>query len=387
MKLHFRRKYHKRSGKNAGKMKFATIKYAFAAVLFPVILGVCFVCANNGSIEAESGTVSGGSAQDFTINVPFASSEGKSDGEEAAAGMRDTKSELWYSYGNGENDDPVDFLEEELPASTPDPDRESGKVIETDVSGEKNVGNIAVNDTSDSGLDLEEEIKKELNFTVDKSDDQPTVLIYHTHTCESYMSYFSGFYYKDMSFRSTDCNKNVAAVGERLKKALEDDGYTVIHDMTIYDAPAFNGAYQRSMASVQDYLKKYPSIKVTIDLHRDSMANDDGDSYKPTAKIDGRKAAQMMIIAGSDPTGELEYKNWQDNLLFALKIEEKGAELYPGLMRPIMFCQRMYNMDATNASFLVEIGTETNTLGEAEYSGTLLGNILSQVLDTVDISS
>lgn len=357
--------------------------YLFAAVVFPVLLVMCF--AYSGQAAKNQYVSENEKAEDFTINVPEASQSNSHENsdDEAAAGMRDTKSILWY----GEDDDPVDFLEEELPASTPDPNRETGEVIETDVSGSKNVGNISVNDTSDSGLDLEEELLKELNFSVDKSSGDPVVLIYHTHSCESYMSNFSGFYYKDTSFRTADNDKNVSAVGERLKKALEDEGYTVIHDTAIYDAPAFNGAYARSMAAVQDYLAQYPSIKVTIDLHRDSMSTDEGVSYKPTAKINGRKAAQMMIIAGCDPTGELEYENWYDNLLFALKIQQQGEELYPGLMRPIMFCQRMYNMDATNASFLVEVGTETNTLGEAEYSGTLLGKILSQVLNTVNIKS
>lgn len=296
--------------------------------------------------------------------------------EETATDMRETKSYLWYS----ENDEPVEFLEEVLPVLSPDPERETGKVVETDASGTVNVGSIAVNDSSGSDLDLEELLGEELPFSLEKNSDEPQILIYHTHTTESYMAYYGGFFYLDENFRNTDTSKTVCAVGEKLKKTLEKAGYTVIHDSTIYDAPAFNGAYQRSMDGVQGYLAKHPSIKVTIDLHRDAIG-DGKTNYKPTVTVDGRKAAQMMIIAGCDPTGELGYENWYDNLLFSLKLQEKAADKFPGIMRPLMFCQRKYNMDATNASFLIEVGTQVNTLQEAEYSGTLFGEVLAEVLD------
>lgn len=297
-------------------------------------------------------------------------------GTETMAGIREAKSYLWYS----EKDEPVEFLEEVLPILSPDPNRDTGKVVETDASGNINVGNIAVNDTSGSGLDLEELLDAELPFSIEKNSEEPQILIYHTHTTESYMGFFGGFYYRDESFRSTDKSKTVCAVGDKLKKTLEKAGYTVIHDTTVYDAPAFNGAYQRSMDSVEGYLNKYPSIKVTIDLHRDAIG-DGKVNYKPTVTVGGRKAAQMMIIAGSDPTGELAFENWYDNLLLALKLQQKATEKFPGIMRPLMFCQRKYNMDATNASFLIEVGTQVNTQQEAEYSGTLFGEILAEVLD------
>lgn len=274
---------------------------------------------------------------------------------------------------------PVEFLEETLPEVTPNPKRAHNPVQEINNTGKNNVQNFSVNDTSETGLDLAEELKKELPFeTGDLS--KPTVLLYHTHSCESYLTGFSGFYYTDNSYRSTELDRNVAVVGETMKKALEAKGIGVIHDTTIHDAPAFNGAYARSMDTVQSYLEKYPSIKVTIDLHRDSMTTDEGVSYKPTTTVNGRKAAQIMIITGADPTGELEFESWQDNLIFALKLQKKAADLYDGLMRPLMFCQRKYNMHATNASLIFEVGTEVNTFAEAKYSGTLMGDVLAEVL-------
>lgn len=278
----------------------------------------------------------------------------------------------------GEHDGPVDFLDEVLPVTTPDPNRVSYEVQEIDASEEPGEGGISVRDSSDSGLNLAEELKKDFELEIESG--EPLVLIYHTHSCESYLKSYTGFYYGDESFRSEDPNKNVSVVGEAMKESLEAAGIPTIHDTTLHDSPAFNGAYDRSLATAQSYLEKYPSIKITIDLHRDAMVTDEGVSYKPTAEVDGKKAAQMMIIAGCDPTGELEYENWYPNLLFALKLQQKGEELYDGLMRPLMFCQRSYNMWLTDTSFLVEVGTQVNTFSEAEYSGKLMGNILAEVI-------
>ena len=279
----------------------------------------------------------------------------------------------------GDQDEAVDFLEEVLPVTTPDPNRVRYDAVETDASGSKNLGTLSVKDTSDSGLDLNVEKTKEIDLGIE-SLDEPVVLIYHTHSCESYMKNFTGFYYADEAFRSEDSNKNIAVVGEAMKNALEEMGIKTIHDTTLHDSPAFNGAYDRSAETVQSYLEKYPSIKITIDVHRDAMTTDTGLSYKPTTSIDGKKAAQMMIIAGSDPTGELDFDNWYPNLLFALKLQEQGETDYNGLMRPLMFCQRSYNMWLTDSSFLVEVGTQMNTFSEVEYSGTLMGKILGEVI-------
>jgi stage II sporulation protein P len=283
-----------------------------------------------------------------------------------------------WNFMEGQYDEPVDFLEEILPVTTPDPNRVSYEVQEINAWESPGESGVSVRDTSDSGLDLAEELKKD--FALEVEEGQPLVLIYHTHTCESYLKSYTGFYYGDDSFRSTDSTENVCVVGEAMKESLEAAGIPTIHDTTIHDSPAFNGAYDRSLATAQSYLEKYPSIKITIDLHRDAMITEEGVSYKPTAEIEGKKAAQMMIIAGCDPTGELEYENWHENLIFALKLQQKGEEMYSGLMRPLMFCQRSYNMWLTDTSFLVEVGTQVNTFQEAEYSGRLMGNILAEVI-------
>ena len=50
-------------------------------------------------------------------------------------------------------------------------------------------------------------------------------------------------------------------------------------------------------------------------------------------------------------------------------------------MRPILFSERKYNMFETKNSFLLEIGTDANTLDEACYSARLFATALGELLD------
>ena len=198
---------------------------------------------------------------------------------------------------------------------------------------------------------------------------KPEILIYHTHTTEAYQGVT----------RTQDENQNMVAVGDRITKELEAAGYGVIHDTTCHDYPSYNGSYNRSYETIAKNLEKYPSIQVTLDIHRDALGGDT--KLKPTAVVDGKKAAQIMIISGCDDDGTLGFPNWEYNLRFAMRIQKALTDTYPSLARPLNFCARKYNEHMTKGSLLIEIGTDMNTLAEAEYSGTLLGKTLVDVLD------
>ena len=133
---------------------------------------------------------------------------------------------------------------------------------------------------------------------------------------------------------------------------------------------------------LQKNLAEYPTIQVTIDVHRDSMTTDSGVKYKPTATIGGRKAAQVMLSAGCDADGGWgDFPRWEENLRLALRVQESLETLYPGLARPLNFSNSKYNMNATPGSLLVEVGTEVNTVSEAVYAGQLVGQALVPVLE------
>lgn len=225
------------------------------------------------------------------------------------------------------------------------------------------------NSTQHHSIDIGAELQKRPDVQIRKNAG-PQVLIYHTHTTEA----FEGV------TRSTDKSLSVCAVGDQIAKQLEQAGIGVVHDTTYHDYPAYNGSYSRSIVTMQNDLKKYPGIQVTIDLHRDAMTRSDGTRLKPTAVINGKKAAQVMIISGCDDTGDLGFPDWEYNLRLALRLQKSMADLYPNLGRPLNFCARRYNENVTHGSLLVEIGTDANTLDEALYGGQLFGKALAAAL-------
>ncbi len=238
--------------------------------------------------------------------------------------------------------------------------------------------NIQVRNVSSASIDIKSELESELGFTLEKTD-EPQVLIYHTHASESYLPYDTGYFYESFFPRDTDTSNNVCAVGEEIAKQLNSAGIVTIHDTTLHDHPSYSGAYDRSLETINKYIEKYPTIKVTLDIHRDGIGTDT-EKYKPVFTADGRKAAQVMILAGYNYDGCEEFSDWEYNLRFALRIQDEASKEYPEMMRPLNFADYMYNMNVNTGSLLIEIGSESNTLEEARYAGYLLGKVLGRVL-------
>ena len=226
--------------------------------------------------------------------------------------------------------------------------------------------------------DIKKLLEQDTDLSIgDKS--KPTVLIYHSHTTEAYSLLDVG-YYNSSDARSKNADRNMIRVGDELTRYLEKHGFVVIHDTEIHDEE-YNSAYDNSREVVEKYLEEYPSIEITIDVHRDDITYSDKTKVKPTAVINGKKAARMMIIAGCEYNRVKNFPNWEKNLRFDLQVQNKVNELYEGLMRPILFSERKYNMYETEYSFLLEVGTDANTLEEACYSARLFGDALGQLLN------
>lgn len=225
------------------------------------------------------------------------------------------------------------------------------------------------NSNQHHSINIGEELKKRPDVKIVKNA-APQVLIYHTHTTEAF----------DGVTRSTDKSLSVCSVGDAIAKQLQEAGIGVVHDTTYHDYPAYNGSYSRSLVTLKNDLKKYPSVQVTLDIHRDAMTRSDGTRLKPTAVVNGKKAAQVMIISGCDDTGDLGFPDWEYNMRLAVRLQKSMADLYPDLARPLNFCARRYNENVTHGSLLVEIGTDANQLDEAVYGGELFGKALADTL-------
>lgn len=248
--------------------------------------------------------------------------------------------------------------------------------------GDTSFDNLFIKNTTGLNLDVQKYLERDLGFDFKKETDVQ-VLIMHTHTSESYLNYDNGYYHESFYPRSSNPDRNVVRVGEEIKSALEANGIGVVHATEFHDDPLYTGAYYRSYDTALRYMEEYPDIKVVLDIHRDSISSGEtGGKVKPVFYVDGKKAAQIMIMAGYDPDGSLEYPFWEDNLTFALKIQKKAEDMYPGMTRPLYFGNFVYNMNLNTGSMLIEVGTDANTLEEAVFTGGLLGNVLAEVLQS-----
>ncbi len=258
--------------------------------------------------------------------------------------------------------------------------KKSGNIKEQQLGGGNTYyGVVKINNKTDEEIDIQSLLNttpayKEITKT------EPYILVYHTHTTEGYELLDKGWYSDSYNSRTDDETRNMVRVGDELVKYLEEAGFKVIHDRNVYDK-SYNGAYDRSRVSVEKYLKEYPSIQITLDVHRDAIHYDGGTKSKPTAEIMGKKAAQVMIITGCQGDGVEGFPQWKKNLIFAVALQSQAEEQFSGIMRPIFFCNRKYNMNVTPCSLLLEFGTDANTLEEAVYSAALIGKSMGDMLN------
>lgn len=250
-------------------------------------------------------------------------------------------------------------------------------------SGEKYIpcgaGSIK-NNTRQTAADIAAEAAQPLPFAIEKDSAAPQVLIMHTHATEDYRLSAGLWFTPGDGARSTDRSINMCAVGRVMADTLNAAGICTLHDETLNDYPSYTGSYANSRAVVQQYLAQYPSIKVVLDVHRDAIERENGTRCAPVCTIDGRQAAQVMIICGCDNGTSVQLPAWRQNLRFAAAWERSMEGMYPGFTRPVLFSYRFYNQDLTTGSLLIEIGGHGNNLNEALYAGQLAAKSLAAAL-------
>lgn len=248
----------------------------------------------------------------------------------------------------------------------------------TEVISEKNLTERSTNEyttvkiKNETDYELTEDILNP-DITLNSKD----ILIFHTHTCESYTSSENYSYVPTGNYRTTDLNFTVARVGDELENRLKGYGYNVIHDKSYHDYPAYSGSYGRSLQTVQSILSNNPNTEIVFDIHRDAIGS--GDTYGPTVKIGEEYAAQLLFVIGTN-AGGLEHENWKENLKFAIKVQQKANEMYPGLFKPILLTDSRYNQHVSKAANILEVGATGNTLDQALVSMKYLAKVLSEVL-------
>ena len=215
-------------------------------------------------------------------------------------------------------------------------------------------------------------VKTDLSAKLGKG--EPLVLIYHTHGSETYK-------------KVNGEEGSVIEVGTALQKELETVyGIKTIHDTSVYDMVDGqldrNAAYNFAGDSVEAALKKNPSVKVVIDLHRDSVES----SIHLRTKINGKSTAQIMFFNGvsrlakKGDIGYLYNPNKEGNLAFSLQMQLLCGKYYPDLTRKIYIKGYRYNLHLVKRAMLVEVGAQNNTVKEAENAMKPLAEMLYRLL-------
>lgn len=213
---------------------------------------------------------------------------------------------------------------------------------------------------------------KDLSMVKDSS--KPQILIYHTHSQESFSDY-----------GPDNPNATVVGMGSYLTELLEAKGYNVIHHTGVYDLVDGkldrSKAYTYSLDAITRIIQENPSIEVVLDLHRDGVK----EGLHLVSEVNGKPTAPLMFFNGMSqtPTETIEYlpnPYKEDNLAFSLKMQLDAAAYYPGLTRKIYLKGLRYNLHLRPKSALVEVGAQTNTYQEALNAMEPLSELLDMVL-------
>jgi len=216
-------------------------------------------------------------------------------------------------------------------------------------------------DEDESKGDKKDSDDEEIEVTGD-----PLVIIYHTHSTESYMPY------SDSNYHSEDEEGTVRDVGDILESELKKNGINVVHDKTMHDRPSYNESYSRSLETIQSLIKKYPTAVYVIDLHRDAAVSSATEGKY--IEIDGEKVATFSMVVGKGND------NYTELYAYAKKVSEAAENLYDGFGGAIIEREYRYNEYVSDRALLLEVGNNKNTIEEARLCAEYFAEVLTEVI-------
>ena len=214
----------------------------------------------------------------------------------------------------------------------------------------------------------------ETDLSLEKDSSVPQILIYHTHSQETYADY-----------GPENPEASVVGIGNTLARLLEEKGWNVIHDTSTYDIQGGtldrSRAYNYALEGISRILKENPSIQVVLDLHRDGVK----ETLHLLSEVGGKPTANIMFFQGMSrtPEGEIEYlpnPYLKENLAFTLQMQLDSARRFPGYNRKIYMKGLRYNLHLRPRSALIEVGAQTNSGEEAHNAMVPLAELLDRVL-------
>ncbi len=246
-------------------------------------------------------------------------------------------------------------------------------------------GNTYINNATGLKPDVEALLAKEWESSLSpiylSTKDEPLVLVLHTHGTEGYSEEGESSFLDTGGeiARSENIENNVVAVGKLLSDSLNEAGITTLHCVLMHDQMQYKDSYARSEQTIQRYLKAYPSIRLVIDLHRDSILRADGELVRPVTLVEDQPMAQVMCVVGSNWNGA-DHPNWERNLSLALKLRVALNEKNARLCRPVYLKSSTYNQELAPYSLLLEIGASGNSLNEAKRAVLCVAEALKEII-------
>lgn len=227
------------------------------------------------------------------------------------------------------------------------------------------------------GISTVENIPSPLNVEKIVADrTKPYIALYHTHASEGYQPLTEGIYHIE------DKSKNVIGVGSIITTVLEANNHKTNHIETYHDRPVYNQSYARSLNTINKIKEEDKNVKVFLDVHRDGI-DKEADYYerfleKTKTKINGIDTATFSLVVGP------QTPNYESVLNFAKYIKVVSDTLYPNLCTGIIIKPYgKFNLYSSNHAALIEVGSNLNTVEEANESAKLIGEILSIVFNSL----
>ncbi len=356
------------------------------------------------SLPTESGGDKGDSIYKAMLNGGFSALAAEDRGSNnffsalwhriSRGGLRDPRTILNYSmpYLGNESDLPDNTfhtpdtpdnaveVSSALPAGNTDKNAKSG---DTDSADSEEGGSSNVSEGARIKID---QIKVDQQPLV-LSGQGPKIMVYHSHTRESYQQDPKDPYREASSeaFRTDDLNHSVVKVGEALARRLAERGIAVLHDTTNHEAAGYNSSYAQSLKTLKSQKTAHDSLQMFIDLHRngyDTKSKTKAD--QEVVMINGERVAKVMVVIGTGEGivgGFSEKPKWEENAKLAIKLTNKINGLYPGLAKEVLYKRGRYNQHISTNSILIEVGSNLTTLAEADRSSKYLAEAISQIIE------
>lgn len=305
---------------------------------------------------------------------------------------------LFYGLTRVRPEVPLTYLKREIPLLafyTPDEIKEPAETIYNPANEENFVfklkfdiddlptENIVNFDNTKPRIENQKKVFEESsNRDIISSSKRPTIVIYHSHTSETYID---DSRYQDNNGHVLPGNiGNVGKVGIEMARVLSEKyKFKVIHTTKIHD-DSYSRSYYNSRITVKQLLKDNDKIDLILDVHRDGIKSDVSRDDISTVINDERIAIVMLLVAkGKYSYGDIvnqNKSNWEDNLKLADSLAEKMEHMFPGLLRRIELrdtTTNRYNQDLSPNSLLIEIGDYRNTTREAINAGRLVADAIA----------